>query len=79
MLRKNCPFCYNFPPRVPTESGLEEGGGDRGRPGVLDIMHCRSRMTIDPRIPTMSGRSTSGFYPPGRQTLLAPSEKRREM
>ena len=23
-------------------------------------------MTIDPRIPTMPGRSTSGFYQPGR-------------
>ena len=25
-------------------------------------MHGRSRMTIDPRIPTMPGRSTSGFH-----------------
>ena len=29
---------------------------------VLIIMHDRSRMTIDPRIPTMPGRSTSGFH-----------------
>ena len=29
--------------------------------GVLIIMHGRSRKTIDPRIPTMPGRSTSGF------------------
>ena len=26
-------------------------------------------MTIDPRIPTMSGRSTSGFHQPGRHCL----------
>ena len=30
-------------------------------------MHGRSRMTIDPRIPTMLGRSTSGFHQPGRR------------
>ncbi|CAM9135983.1 unnamed protein product [Laminaria digitata] len=29
-------------------------------------MHGRSRMTMDPRIPTMPGRSASGFHPPGR-------------
>ena len=33
-------------------------------------------MTIDPRIPTMSGRSTLGFHQPGRH-LLAPSAERR--
>ena len=43
--------------------------------GVLDIMHGRSRMTIDSRIPTMPVRSTSGFHGPGL-TLLAPSAKR---
>ena len=32
-----------------------EGGGD-----VLDIIHGRSRMTIDPRIPTMAGRGRGG-------------------
>ena len=32
-------------------------------------MHGRSRMTIDPRIPTMPGRSTSGFHQPGRHCL----------
>ena len=30
------------------------------------IMHGRSRMTIDPRIPTMPGWSTSGFHRPDR-------------
>ena len=29
-------------------------------------MHSRSLKTIDPRIPTMPGRSTSGFHRPGR-------------
>ena len=37
--------------------------------GLLDSMHNRSRMTIDPRIPTLSGRSTSCFHRPGRHDL----------
>ena len=32
-------------------------------------MHNRSRVTIDPRIPTMPGRSTSGFHRPDRHCL----------
>ena len=32
--------------------------------GVLDLMHGRSRMAISPRIPAMSGRSTSGLHRP---------------
>ena len=40
------------------------GGG-----GCTNVMHDRSRMTIDPRIPVMPGRSTSGFRRPGRQCL----------
>ena len=46
-------------------------GGGRGG-GVLDIHawpYGRSRRTIDPRIPTMPGRSTSGFHQPGRHCL----------
>ena len=35
-------------------------------PGVLDIMHSQSRMTIDPRIPTVPGWNTSSFHRPGR-------------
>ena len=43
------------------------GGGGGG----LDIMHGRSRMTLlDPHIPTISGRSTSGFHRPGRHCSL---------
>ena len=34
-----------------------EGGGG----GVFDFMHGRSRIAIDPRIPTIPGRSTSSF------------------
>ena len=40
-----------------------------GRGGELIIMHGRSRMNIDPRIPTMPGRSTSGFHRPGGHRL----------
>ena len=44
-----------------------EGGRVNGAGGVYSIfMHVRSRMTIDPRIPTMPGRSTSSFHQPGR-------------
>ena len=45
--KRNRPFCY---------CRGQAGGG-----GVFIIMHGRSRMTMDPRIPTMPGRSTSGF------------------
>ena len=30
----------------------------------------RSGLTIDPRIPTMPGRSTSGFHGPGRHVFF---------
>ena len=42
-------------------------------------MHDRSVMAIDPGIPTMPGRSTSGFRRPGKRFLLAPGAKRREV
>ena len=61
--------------------GLREGGGGGGvldRRNVLDLMLGRSRMTIDPRIPTMPGRSASGFHRPGRH-LLAPSFAKRKV
>ena len=41
------------------------GGGGQG----TQFVHGRSRMTIDPRIPTVSGRSRSGFHQPGRHCL----------
>ena len=34
-----------------------EGGG-----GCTRFVHGRSRTTVDPRIPTIPGRSTSGFH-----------------
>ena len=37
--------------------------------GCVDVMHGRSRMTIDPRIPTMPGRITLGFHRPGGHCL----------
>ena len=37
--------------------------------GSTQFGHGRSRVSIDPRIPTMPGRSTSGFHPPGRHCL----------
>ena len=37
--------------------------------GVLIDSHGRSRMTVDPRTPTMPGQSTSGFHRPGRHCL----------
>ena len=36
------------------------GGGVLDSRDVLDLMHGRSRMTIDPRIPTMPGRTGRG-------------------
>ena len=39
-------------------------------------MHGRSRMTMDPRTPTMPGRSTSGVHRPGRQLHKAQSAVR---
>ena len=41
-------------------------GGVLDRRDVLDLMHRRSRMTIDPRTSTMPGDSISGFHRPGR-------------
>ena len=51
-----------------------KAGGREGQPkkamgvgrGGTQFVHGHSRMTIDPRIPTMLGRSTSGFHQPGR-------------
>ena len=52
-----------------------QGGVGRG---VLITIHGRSRMTMDPRIPTMPGTEHVGLSPT-RQTSLAPSAKRREV
>ena len=45
------------------------GGGRGGTHYPCHAMHGRSRMTIEPRIPTMTGRSTSRFHRSGRRHL----------
>ena len=52
--------------KVVREGEREEGGGG-GTHGV----HCRNleAIVIDPRIPTMPGRSTSSFSRPGRHRV----------
>ena len=58
-----------------TCSGLDGGGSHflsvkvYRKGGCTQFVYGRSRMTIDPRIPTMPGRSTSGFHQPGRHCL----------
>ena len=52
----------------------KEGGGG----GYSVFMNGYSRMTTDPRTPTNAGTEYVGFSPT-RQTLLAPSAKRREV
>ena len=49
---------------TPTEPIYNREGGR-----LLDITHGRSRMTIDPRISTIPGRSSPGFHRPGRHCL----------
>ena len=42
------------------KEGESEGG--KGRGGCTQFVHGHSRMTIDPRIPTIPGRRTLGFH-----------------
>ena len=56
--------------RVQSGNSMLEGG-------ALIIMHGRSRMTINSRIPKMPGRSTSGFHRPGRHSLHHTRSARR--
>ena len=42
-------------------------------------MHARSRMTIDPRVPTLPTRSTSGFHRPEADIACAKREAKREV
>ena len=60
--------------RARSPTGATENLGRARREGsgcshVLMFMHGRSGMTIDPWIPAISGRSTSGFHRPGRHSL----------
>ena len=48
--------------------GRGDGGGG-GRGGCTQFVHGRGRLAIDLRIPTMPGRSTSGFRQPGSHCL----------
>ena len=48
---------------IETPQHLHHGGG------CTQVVHGRSRMTVDPRIPTMPGRSTLGFHQTGRHCL----------
>ena len=48
----------------------------QGQGGVLVLMHGPSRMTVDPRIPTAPGRSTSDFHPPQAVIVCTKSAKR---
>ena len=50
-----------FRPRLSV--AVDRHGGSNG--GYNQFVHGRSHMTIDPRIPTMPGWSTSGFHQPG--------------
>ena len=43
-----------------------QGGGEGG---LLVVVHGRSRMIIDPRIPTVPARSTSDSHGPGGHWL----------
>ena len=40
-----------------------------GRGGVLVVKHDRSGITVDPCMPTMPGRSASGFHRPDSHCL----------
>ena len=60
------------------EINWREGEGEWE--GVLmSCMPVYSRTSIDPRISTMPRQIMLGLHPPGRQTLLAPNAKRREV
>ena len=47
------------------DEGLRAASDERGWGGVLILMYGRSRVTIDPRIPTMPRWSMSDFHRPG--------------
>ena len=42
---------------------------------ILIVMHGRNVITIDPRIPTMPGRSTLGLHRPGKTLLRRQAEQ----
>ena len=60
-------WCLSYPLPVWLSVAIIHLGAGWG--GVLKFVHVRSRMAIGSRIPTMPGRSTSGFHQPGRHCL----------
>ena len=65
IIRRQCkrlPINWAYPKSKKAHTGNREGGGKGG----THVMHGHSRMTLDPRIPTMSLRDVSGFHRPDR-------------
>ena len=78
-LHVSTPVLYIFSPRSERKETREyrnEEAKACGEGGAIVIMHGRSRMDIDPRVPTMPGREGGGCSPT-RQTLHQ-AQKRRE-
>ena len=60
----------DFPGSCSERAERERGrGGILDRRDALDLIDGLSRITIDPRIPTLPGRSLSGLHRPGRHCL----------
>ena len=62
---------FFFEPRTDRDGG-PGGGGTRYIIGEMYSISCMAEVVrpyIDPRLPTMSGRSKSGFHRPGRHCL----------
>ena len=55
--------------KCPRSNRNAEPGRGGGGGGGTQVVRGRSRMTLDPRVPTMPGRSTSDFHQPGRYCL----------
>ena len=67
---------------VPIFTGITGGRGRGARGGGRAVKSCmavHSRMTIDPRIPTMPGRSTSGFHRPRADITCTKREMKHEV
>ena len=60
------PFIAKRKGVIPT---IDPGYGGGGGRSVLQCVHGRGRMPVDPLIPTIPGRSTSDFHQPGRHCL----------
>ena len=56
-------YNWRWEKSVRKKNGIRTSGEGRG---CTHVMHGRSRMTIDYRIPTTPGQNMSGFHQPGR-------------